>query len=244
MFKRKKLPSKPELTETNDFFLNTEIPEQSKSLFFGGFFWPLLLTMGTIWRSEFAYSHHLPFTIFSHLRKTTRPTGLRDPRAVCSLCDPLILMSRPTHFAWLPPVSVQQHLASWEDPWRPYIYIQSWLSTMVLCTNRETSRRKCTKIVMMLIFRRWSCVWFLFHFSVFSKGSIISLYYFYKKIFKIKMKILILSLGTQRGTYFAGYLIPGLWEIIWENESLKKITCIPGADSFWYLAKLIQFCKV
>ena len=48
MFKRKKLPSKPELTETNDFFLNTEIPEQSKSLFFGGFFWPLLLTMGTI----------------------------------------------------------------------------------------------------------------------------------------------------------------------------------------------------
>ena len=56
---------------------------------------------------EFAYNHHLPFTIFSHLRKTTRPTGLRDPRAVCSLCDPLILISRPTHFAWLPPVSVQ-----------------------------------------------------------------------------------------------------------------------------------------
>lgn len=130
---------------------------------------------------EFAYNNHLPFTIFSHLRKTTHPTGLRDPRAVCSPCDPVILMSRPTHFAWLPPVSVQQHLASWEDPWRPHTHIQSWLSTMVLCTNRKTSSRKCTKIVMMIIFRRWSCVWFLFHFSIFSKGSITSSYYFYKK---------------------------------------------------------------
>ena len=25
---------------------------------------------------------------------------------------------------------------------------------------------------------------------------------------------------------------------------LKYITCIPVADSFWYLAKLIQLCKV
>ena len=46
MFKRKKLPSKPELTETNDFFLNTEIPEQSKSLFFGVFFGPCYLPWG------------------------------------------------------------------------------------------------------------------------------------------------------------------------------------------------------
>lgn len=36
------------------------------------------------------------------------------------------------------------------------------------------------------------------------------------------MKILILSLGAQCGTYFEGYLIPSLWEIIWENESLKN----------------------
>ena len=46
MFKRKKLPSKPELTETNDFFLNTEIPEQSKSLFFGVFFLALVTYHG------------------------------------------------------------------------------------------------------------------------------------------------------------------------------------------------------
>lgn len=109
MFKRKKLPSKPELTETNDFFLNTEISEQSKSLGFCFFFLALVTYHGDNLKIsfEFAYNHHLPFTIFSHLRKTTRPTGLRDPRAVCSLCDPLILLSRPTHFAWLPPVSVQ-----------------------------------------------------------------------------------------------------------------------------------------
>lgn len=46
MFKTKKLPLKPELTETNDFFLeyrNTKAEQKS-----GLFFWPLLLTIGTI----------------------------------------------------------------------------------------------------------------------------------------------------------------------------------------------------
>ena len=43
-------------------------------------------------------------------------------------------------------------------------------------------------------------------------------------------------------------LIQLLWEIVW--RFLKKLgihvfpTCIPVADSFWYLAKLIQLCKV
>lgn len=182
MFKRKKLPSKPELLKLMIFSWIQKYQSRAKVWFFF-FFLALVTYHGDNLKIsfEFAYDNHLPFTIFSHLRKTTRPTGLRDPRAVCSLCDPVILMSRPTHFAWLPPVSVQQHLASWEDPWRPHTHIQSWLSTMVLCTNRKTSSRKCTKIVMMIIFRRWSCVWFLFHFSIFSKGSITSSYYFYKK---------------------------------------------------------------
>lgn len=171
---------------------------------------------------EFACSNHLPFRIFSHLRKTTRPTGLRVQGQSAILCDPVILMSRPTHFAWLPPVPVQQHLASWEDPWRPHIYIQSWLSTMVLCANRETSRRKCTKTVTMIIFRQWSCVWFLFHFSVFSKGSIISSYYFYLK--NLLNKDENINFEPRCTVWYVLWRLSDFWPLrdYMENESLKN----------------------
>ena len=33
-------------------------------------------------------------------------------------------------------------------------------------------------------------------------------------------------------------------KVVQRKTLFKKINCIPVADSFWYLAKLIQFCKV
>ena len=66
------------------------------------------------------------------------------------------------------------------------------------------------------------------------------------------------ALGWPRGMVWGGRREEGsgwgarvyLWQIhfdVWQNQYniVKfKITCIPVADSFWYLAKLIQLCKV
>lgn len=50
MFKRKKLPSKPELLKLMIFSWIQKYQSRAKVWFFFSF-WPLLLTMGTIWRS-------------------------------------------------------------------------------------------------------------------------------------------------------------------------------------------------
>lgn len=197
MFKRKKLPSKPELTETNDFFLNTEISEQSKSLvFFFFFFGPCYLPWG---QSEDLFWVRLqpPPSLYNLFPLEENHTSHRAEGSEGSLLS--LWSSHPykqahtlclatTSFCPIAPGLMRRSLKT--------LHIYSIMTIHHGALYRETSRRKCTKIVMMMIFRWWSCVWFLFHFSVLSKGSIISLHYFYKKIFKIKMKILILSLGT------------------------------------------------
>lgn len=72
---RGKLPSKPELLKLMIFpeYRNTKA-EQSLV-----FFLALVTYHGDNLKISFsfAYDNHLPFTIFSHLRKTTRPTGAR-----------------------------------------------------------------------------------------------------------------------------------------------------------------------
>lgn len=50
--------------------------------------------------------------------------GLGKPRVLYPSLDSVILIIMSIHFAWLPSVSVQQHLISaWGGLWGPYIYI-------------------------------------------------------------------------------------------------------------------------
>lgn len=110
----------------SSFFLNTGTPQSSTT---GLFSCPCYLPQGQtedfFWVCLPSLYNFIPHEKLRFPLQRGGSPGLRETKG--SLSFPVLLSSfiiTSMHFAWLPSVSVQQHLASaWEGFWGSYIYI-------------------------------------------------------------------------------------------------------------------------